>query len=414
MGCPDNPGGPCADLCESGFICDESSSTCVRPSITIWEDAPPGRGARVIIAGGQAITASVDPFSKSVITGAGLRDEPFDYRVLGTVGGTAAPRVALDASPSRVAALWVGDGARYRVAWREATGRHERWSSVRIDPPAGVSYTPTEHFDIDLEDDGAVRIVFRDRNGSLRTARHDQALGVDGWAFETIDDGSATAGGVTCAAREEGAGRGVGFEPDLVIRENGPVVAYYDVDCGDLRLATRGTEAWTVAAVDVGDPLPTAAGGGTARVGRFPSIAWDATDRAHIAYHDASLGRLLLAVSSGDGDWNVEIVDRGVTLDVGSRERKDVVGAFARLTFDDRNLPAITYFDATSTALRIAQRSAADSSWRRRVLASDGAVGFFAHQAFDASVGRVAVAEEIARGESGLESRLRVVWEDAQ
>ena len=414
-GCPDNPGGPCGDVCEAGFICDDSSATCVRPAITIWEDEPPGRGARVTVAGGRVVTVSVDPTTNSVVTGAGLRDTPFDFRALGTVGRTAARRVAIASSTSRLAVVWVAESGRFRVAWRETSGRHERWSVTRVDPPpGGDAYTPTEHFDIDVEDDGAVRLVFRDRNRTLRTARHDEALGTDGWVFSTIDDGSPTSGGVTCSEREGPSSRGVGFEPDLFIRETGASVSYHDVDCGDLRVATQTADGWTIAAVDVGDPLVVAAGGGTARVGRFSSQAWDLNGRQHIAYHDASLGRLMLATATGSGDWEIEVVDRGVTLDVGSRERKDVVGAFATLSFDEQGASSITYFDATDTALRLTERTSTDEAWNRRVLENAGATGFFADHVYDATVGRVAVAESLQRRDGELVSQLLIVWEETR
>jgi hypothetical protein len=413
-GCPDNTGGPCDPACEAGFVCDETSATCVRPAITVWEGAAPGRGARVTIAGGRIVTASVDPETNSVVTGAGLRDETFDYRVLGQVGSTASRRVAIASAPSRVAVLWVAESGRFRIAWREASGRHERWSVTRVDPPVGVSYAPTEHFELDLEDDGSVRLVFRDRDGSLRTAAHDEALGVDGWTFETIDDGSPTAGGVTCPERDGPSSRGVGVDPDLVIREVGASVSYFDVDCGDLRLATQTNDGWNVVAVDVGDPLVAAAGGGNARVGRFSTQAWDTNGRPHIAYHDSSLGRLLVATTRGTGSWDVEVVDRGVTLDVESRERKDNVGSFATLTFDEQGASTVTYFDATITALRIARRAPNDSTWARRILADDGASGFFADHVYDATVGLVAVSEALVRDDGGLASRLRIVWEDAE
>lgn len=146
-------------------------------------------------------------------------------------------------------------------------------------------------------------------------------------------------------------------------------------------------------------------------MGRFSSLAYDTTGQPYVAYHDESLGRLLLATTQTGSDWDVEVVDRGVTLDVGARERKDIIGAFARLSFDERGRPAITYLDATSTSLRIATREDANATWLRRTLDDSGATGFFAYHAYDATIGRVAVAEALVRDE-GLVSRLRIIWEE--
>lgn len=412
-GCPDNPGGPCATECEEGFVCDETTATCVRPTLPTWDDEPPGRGSRVTIAGGLAVTASIDPVSRSVVTGAGLRDVPFDFRILGRLGRTAPARVSIDASASRIAIVWVGEGGRFRVAWRESTGRHERWSVTTVVPPEGVTYAATEHFDVGVDDAGGVQIAYRDRDRTLRLVQHPEPLGTSGWTFALIDDGSPTAGGTTCPEREAGSRQGVGFEPDLVIRPENATVTYQDVDCGDLRIASTTSDGWRVSAIDVGDPLPSSSGGGTARVGRFSSLSFDTTGRPHVAYNDESFGRLLLATTETGSDWNVEIVDRGVTLDVGSRERKDVVGAFAAISFDERSLPSITYLDATSTSLRIALRSSNDEGWVRRALDSEGAVGFFADHAYDATIGRVAVSEKLSRDDEGaLVSQLRIIWEE--
>src|SRR5690606_21072096 len=122
------------------------------------------------------------------------------------------------------------------------------------------------------------------------------------------------------------------------------VAAYYDADCGDLRLARRSAQGWAVTLVDGGDD--TAPNMRHGMVGRWPSVAFDAAGVVSIAYHDVSRGRLMFA-HERSGRFESTVVDAGFELDAFARQRKNIVGAFAALRVEDSGAASIAYLDGT-------------------------------------------------------------------
>ena len=309
----------------------------------------------------------------------------------------------------RLAALaWLGTDGRYEVAYRSLPrDDNATWRFVTVPEPTGAAYAGTEEFDLEVIGDDGLGLAFRDQRGALRILQT-ASLSEGGWTLEDIDTGGPADDGANCPPELRGAqsAPGVGIDPELAVRDEALVVAYQDADCGDLRIARRVSRRWSIAIADAGEiSLETGAARGI--VGRWPSVDIGPGGVVAVAYHDVSRGRLLYAREI-DGRYEIEVVDAGVEIDAFSRERKDVVGAFASLSRTDGGAVTITYFDGTELDLEMAQRASPTAPWTHRKVESEGAVGFFADHAQSDGAGRFVAAERLVPSGGGFASSLFV------
>ena len=134
----------------------------------------------------------------------------------------------------------------------------------------------------------------------------------------------------------------VGWYSSLQLNGGNPVVAYYDVTGGALKLATctagcaTPNPTWVITTVDES----------SADTGRFPSLQLDG-GRPVIAYRDRSNGDLKLATCSGGCATPAPTWTR-VTVDSAGD-----VGRYATMQLDGGK-PVIAYFDLTNGNLKVA------------------------------------------------------------
>lgn len=408
-GCPDTGGPICEEACGRGLECDLRTAQCVPTALPSYERALPGRAVRVAAAGRLAFTASVDPSDGALVLAEHGDGGSVDARILTTFDRAESKRLALAATPRLVAVAWLGDQGRYEIAYRSLPrDDNATWRFVTVPEPDGSAYIGTEGFDLEVVGADGLGLAFRDLRGALRILQT-ASLAEGGWTLEDIDTGGPADDGTNCPPelRRAESAPGVGIDPDLAVRDETLVVAYQDADCGDLRVARRVSRRWSIAIADAGD-LSLEVGAARGIVGRWPSVDIGPGGVVAVAYHDVSRGRLLYAREI-DGRYEIEVVDAGFEIDAFSRERKDVVGAFARLSRADDGNVTITYFDGTELDLEMAQRTSPTAPWTHRKVESEGAVGFFADHVRADGAGRFIAAERLVpRGGGGFESSLFV------
>ena len=401
-GCPDNPGAGCPQACELGFQCDIATRTCIAAPRARYERAPPGRAVRIAAQGDLRWTASLDPSDGGIVVTEIDAEGRQDARLLATPARSLDRRLAITASTQTILVAWLAASGEYELAWRHIDDDHSMWNFDTVVAPSDDGYTGTNDFDLATVGEQGVLLAFRDRNRSARLLVASAPSAE--WLVELVDDGSTTDDGITCPdqLRRVQPAAGVGHDIDLAVRGSTILTAYYDADCGDLRLARRGDQRWAVTVVDTGDSEAVAAERGL--TGRWPSIAFDPGGAPAVAYHDVSSARLMFAAER-DERFEIEVVDAGFEIDAFSRERKNLVGAFASLALDSGGAAAIVYFDATSADLRFASRGAPSAEWSRSTLVADGAVGFSATQVHT-DAGRTVVAERLTPAGTAFESEL--------
>ncbi len=163
---------------------------------------------------------------------------------------------------------------------------------------------------------------------------------------------------------------GIGLFPSLVIAADGTAtVVFYDRRFTRLRIALG---------ID-----PRAEETGHRRIlhsvfrsdiGRFPSAALDSSGDLIVSYQHADHGHLLWAKVDPEGN----VVDSGV-IDDGARDAIEslrLVGNDSSLVIAPDGRWMVAYQDGTTGDLVVAIREG--DSWRKEVIASDGAAGFWA------------------------------------
>jgi hypothetical protein len=144
-------------------------------------------------------------------------------------------------------------------------------------------------------------------------------------------------------------------------REGVPIIAYRDVQTGDLKFAryNEPDDVWNITFID-NNPLT---GLNFEDVGQFATLAVDDLNNYHIAYHNLSGNSLRYAHFDGS-DWVIENVARGN------------VGKFASLVIRQDRTPLIAFFDSSRGVARIAKRRR-DGTWQNEIVATQGIPGLF-------------------------------------
>ena len=155
---------------------------------------------------------------------------------------------------------------------------------------------------------------------------------------------------------------GTGLYPSADFLPDGrAAVAFYDRFGGNLMLAIRNAQGWSVSALDAEDGTDT---------GPWASMAIDASGTIHIVYQEASKGQLRYLVhrdgSQGTGGTLVQTIDDGVR-----DGQKHPVGAHATIVLDAVGRPSVFYQDQFAVAVMHAYRDDA-GRWLRRPLSDMG------------------------------------------
>ncbi|MFC2000335.1 leucine-rich repeat domain-containing protein, partial [Chloroflexota bacterium] len=158
-----------------------------------------------------------------------------------------------------------------------------------------------------------------------------------------------------------GAGVYVGRYNSLAFDASGnPSITYYNHGSYNLEYAHWNGSSWVIDTVDtLGD------------VGMYTSLAFDSSGNPGISYYDYSSTNLKYVHWNGSS-WNIETVDSNGN-----------VGLYTSLGFDNHGNPTVSYYDETNGNLKYAYWSGV--GWTLQTPDSVGDVGQFDSLAFDSS-----------------------------
>jgi hypothetical protein len=141
-----------------------------------------------------------------------------------------------------------------------------------------------------------------------------------------------------------------------------PRISYYDSTNRDLKYASWNGSGWDVVTVD-----------STGDVGKYSSLALDSTTGwPRIAYYDATNKKLKFASWDGSS-WQITNPDDGTNR-----------GEYCSLAVDAAGNPHISYFEASTTALRYAWN---DGTWHSQEVDGSNDRGMYSSIALDPSTG---------------------------
>lgn len=336
---------------------------------------------------------------------------------LGARGGVSEPgpnvgthtSIAINAAGLARVAYHDVDNNALKVAVESSTGV---WSSHFVDgasnPQAGQTGTFT---DIAVAADGTIFVSYLAHNTTLagvtgaatglklaRSRTPTPASAAD-WELFVVD---ARAFVVTGDQRPESADlpRGRGLHSSIFLDGNTALVAYYDFQDGDVRVATFAGSSATVAVVD-GDAASGHLGGD---VGRYPTLGITDGDLL-VAYEDTARHTVRFwkgpkATPGTGGAFG--IVDQLRNED---RSGSRFVGAGTRMSVEGGR-PVLVHQDASNLDLRMGTFDG--TAWSAQTILGAGANGFYADVAVSAGNAYVCsvLAELDARGKE--RSRLRL------
>jgi hypothetical protein len=374
---------------------------CRKTQFARFDKALPGRAAQVAIVGGRVFVATIEPEQRHLLAGE-LTEGGQAIHVLDVVGAEISNKhLAIAGSAGVVTVVWLGDDGAYRFARHQTDAPSGSWSldSVELHSPG---YTGTEHFDLAVSASGEAHLVFQDVDLVLKRLTSDDW---SQWSLGVIDDGQQERLGGCAEDRQVG----VGAYPDVYVGQE-VWATYRDGDCGDVLLAREEGSGWRVSPLDDGLSERESESPIGMSDERFPSIALDQTGTLAVAFQDRSRGQVVYA-TAGQGTFETEVADPGLEIDSFSQQRKDWVGAFLTLVFDDQNRPHIVYMNATTGELRHATKDSAGQGWTQRTRAQGGVTGFSADQAFDPVIGHILTAERVVPRNDRVRSELVLIWD---
>jgi hypothetical protein len=182
---------------------------------------------------------------------------------------------------------------------------------------AGPAFDVGQATSLVLNSVGAPSISYM--NASVLDLKMARASGSN-WLLETVPTG------VSAGA----------FSSIKLLNDHTPVIAYYDMDNGDLIYGVRNVAWWDLYNVDPDYKDND--------VGQFVSLAIDSLGIPHMSYFDATFGNLKYA------SWNPLTLEWDIEI-AGS---PGDVGMFTSLALDSNDLPYISYYDATNERVRMA------------------------------------------------------------
>jgi hypothetical protein len=148
----------------------------------------------------------------------------------------------------------------------------------------------------------------------------------------------STSSAYTAIARPKSGTINVGQRPAIALTsQDVPIISYYDVTNGDLKLTLCESQACLVPIIRTIDS--------TDDVGTFSAISLSKTNIPYIAYYDVTNGNLKLAICKN-------ALCTSSTIMVIDNDAADV-GQFVNMKLSSAGIPIISYYDATNTALKV-------------------------------------------------------------
>ena len=153
----------------------------------------------------------------------------------------------------------------------------------------------------------------------------------------------------------------VGRFTSLALDASGyPHISYYESGSGRLKYASWNGAAWAIEAVDQPD------------VGRYTSLALNGSGYPRISYADYGNNRIKFAAWNGTA-WDIEVVDNAGSVN----------GASTSLSLNASGHPRIAYCDGTTGDLKYAAWNG--TAWEVQTVDSIGDVGYYLSMALNAS-----------------------------
>ncbi len=258
------------------------------------------------------------------------------------------PSIAVDASRNPMISYydWTNQDLKFAICdlSASANGNCDQtgdWSTVTVDAEGSVGWTSS----IAVDANGDPLISYHDAtNKDLKFAMCDLSASANGNCDQTGDWST-----VTVDAEGE-----VGPDPSIAVDANGnPMIPYCDWANQDLKFAICDLSAspngncdqtgdWSLVALyTVGD------------VGRFTSIAVDASGNPAISYWDQTNGDLKLAICDASESAN-ESCDQTSDWSTLTVDAEGDVGLWTSIALDTSGNPMISYYDSANQDLKFA------------------------------------------------------------
>jgi len=410
LSCSDPGQKACPEVCPRGETCDDSRGVCEPAALSKFvSETTPGKNVRLAARDERVFVTMFEPSNRSILAGE-MNTEGANLVLLASVR-SPEHRVQIATSSTRVFVVWLSELGSFELAYRNIRASNSVWTFRTME--TGEAYGGTEEFDLDVDGDGNVFVAFQGTDHTLKLLSGSPDSAAD-FRLRSVDDGSASNNGIACpdSLRDNQDASGVGIEPSIVVGPGTLAISYFDVDCGDLRLAQQNQDGgFLIDVVDTGSFEGELAPMQRGRAGRYSSIAVDpSTGGVAVAYMDEARSRVVFASHDVTG-YRIEIVDDGVELDEFARERKALVGAFTKLSFTSGGAANITYMNTSATEVLVARRPNGGSRWFGQTLSAEGLVGFSVDHVYSDESGLVVASERLNVGPDGYESTLEAIWE---
>lgn len=234
-----------------------------------------------------------------------------------------------------------------------------KWSALEtVDATAGNGYWPS----VATDSKGNVSVAYYDSvNGDLKYAAYRSGA----WTIQKVDSTGTT-----------------GQYPSLAFtRKDSPVISYYDKTKGDLRLAGATSTGWSPETIDAGTS-------GTKDVGKFSQLSLDparsTATKWSIAYEDTGGKRYVYATQ---GNLGGGVQKNGYTFFTVSTAPS--LGGYVSLAFDSSSRPAVSFYDAATSAVKYSVSAGSTSSggvaFSTKTVAESGTTGLYTNLFFDSS-----------------------------
>jgi hypothetical protein len=219
------------------------------------------------------------------------------------------------------------------------------------------------HPSIAVDANNNVGVAYNDgANGDLKFAWYRGGA----WDVQTVDTRGTT-----------------GQFPSLIFtRKNTPVISYYDKSKGNLRLASATSSGWALVTLDAGSI-------GAADVGKHSHLVLDPSrptaSKYAIAYEDTSGKRYRYAIQGNIRGGEVKGAYTIFTI-----ASAPSLGGYLSLTFDSQYRPAVSFYDAAMSGVRVATSPGSTISgtigFTAKTVAEAGTVGLYSNLLYHAGL----------------------------